>query len=63
MHVPSFTGIVTVQDLLDIGLSGAHPVDNSILLPAMMSWVGPWLFPEMHGRGAFVVDERRPATA
>ena len=24
-----------------------------ILLPALMSWAGPWLFPEMRERGAF----------
>jgi asparagine synthase (glutamine-hydrolysing) len=36
VSVPSFTGILDVQDLLDVAWSKAHPVDNSILLPAMM---------------------------
>ncbi len=37
-----------------MALSG---VTTLILLPAVMSWAGPWLFPEMARRGAFV----RPA--
>ncbi len=36
VSVPSFTGILSVQDLIDTAWSKAHPVDNSILLPAMM---------------------------
>lgn len=34
--VPSFTGMLDVNDLINVGWSRAHPVDNSILLPAMM---------------------------
>jgi asparagine synthase (glutamine-hydrolysing) len=36
VSVPSFAGMVNVEDLIDVGWSKAHPVDNSILLPAMM---------------------------
>lgn len=36
VSVPSFTGMLTVQDLIEAGWSKPHPVDNSILLPAMM---------------------------
>ncbi len=28
-------------------------VSTLILLPALMSWAGPWLFPELHKEGAF----------
>ncbi|MDH3439233.1 MAG: efflux RND transporter permease subunit [Gammaproteobacteria bacterium] len=34
-----------------MALSG---VTTLILLPALMSWAGPWLFPEMKERGAFI---------
>lgn len=34
--VPSFTGMLTARDLVEIGWSNPHPIDNSILLPAMM---------------------------
>ena len=34
--VPSFTGMVSATDLLDVTWSRAHPVDNSILIPALM---------------------------
>jgi len=36
VSVPSFTGMVNLDDLLDIAWSRPHPVDNSILLPAAM---------------------------
>ena len=32
-----------------------------VLLPALMSFAGPWLFPEMHKRGAFNNAEPAPA--
>jgi asparagine synthase (glutamine-hydrolysing) len=34
--VPSFTGMVSAQDLYREAWTGAHPCDNSILLPALM---------------------------
>jgi predicted RND superfamily exporter protein len=34
-----------------MALSGATTL---LLLPALMSWAGPWLFPEMRDKGAFV---------
>ncbi|OGA18528.1 MAG: hypothetical protein A3G25_21725 [Betaproteobacteria bacterium RIFCSPLOWO2_12_FULL_63_13] len=34
--VPSFTGMLSVDDLVDVGWSRAHPIDNAIVLPAMM---------------------------
>ncbi|MSR12856.1 MAG: asparagine synthetase B [Gammaproteobacteria bacterium] len=34
--VPTFSGMLNVEDLINAGWSKAHPVDNSILLPAMM---------------------------
>lgn len=36
LSVPSFQGMASVQDLIDIAWSKAHPIDNSILLPMMM---------------------------
>lgn len=36
LNVPSFTGIVGQDDLLEAAWSQPHPVDNSIMLPAMM---------------------------
>jgi asparagine synthase (glutamine-hydrolysing) len=36
VSVPSFQGMSSVGDLLDVGWSKAHPCDNSILLPALM---------------------------
>ena len=36
VSVPSFTGMVNLDDLLEIAWSRPHPVDNSILLPAAM---------------------------
>jgi hypothetical protein len=38
-------------------------VTTLILLPALMSWAGPWLFPEMKMKGAFSVAATRPAHA
>jgi predicted RND superfamily exporter protein len=32
-----------------------------VLLPALMSWAGPWLFPEMHKQGAFARIANEPA--
>jgi len=37
--VPSFQGMASVQDLIDIAWAKAHPTDNSILLPQMMCQV------------------------
>ncbi|MDP3620164.1 MAG: asparagine synthase-related protein, partial [Ramlibacter sp.] len=34
--VPSFTGMLTVNDLVREGWTNAHPVDNSITLPTLM---------------------------
>lgn len=34
--VPSFHGMVSMEDLIEAAWTKAHPVDNSILLPAMM---------------------------
>jgi predicted RND superfamily exporter protein len=34
-----------------------------VLLPAVMSWAGPWLFPEMQRRGAFAARSAEPAGA
>jgi asparagine synthase (glutamine-hydrolysing) len=36
VSVPSFTGSVTAGDLVHEAWSGAHPRDNSLLLPALM---------------------------
>lgn len=36
VSVPSFTGMLNVQDLIETAWSKPHPIDNSILLPAMM---------------------------
>jgi len=36
VSVPSFTGMLSVDDLLTVCWSKPHPVNNSILLPAMM---------------------------
>ena len=43
-----------------MALSG---VTTLILLPALISWAGPWLFPKMNKRGAFAVATAQPATA
>lgn len=43
-----------------MALSG---VTTLILLPALMSWAGPWLFPEMKMKGAFSVAATRSAHA
>ncbi len=43
-----------------MALSG---VTTLVLLPALMSWAGPWLFPEMRRRGAFGIETTRPVTA
>jgi predicted RND superfamily exporter protein len=42
-----------------MALSG---VTTLILLPAIMSWAGPWLFPTMHKQGAFAMPAK-PAAA
>ena len=34
-----------------------------VLLPALMSWAGPWLFPEMKKQGAFAAAEPQPTGA
>jgi asparagine synthase (glutamine-hydrolysing) len=36
VSVPSFKGIITLEDVIDAAWSKPHPVDNSLLLPAMM---------------------------
>jgi asparagine synthase (glutamine-hydrolysing) len=36
VSVPSFSGMLSAKDVIDVGWSRAHPCDNSILLPAMM---------------------------
>ena len=36
VSVPSFNGMVSAEDLKEMAWSKAHPVDNSILLPALM---------------------------
>lgn len=36
LSVPSMTGMLNVQDLIDTAWTKTHPVDNSMLLPAMM---------------------------
>jgi asparagine synthase (glutamine-hydrolysing) len=36
VSVPSFRGMVGLDDLIEMAWPKAHPVDNSILLPAMM---------------------------
>jgi len=41
-----------------MALSGATTL---ILLPAILSWAGPWLFPEMRKRGAFAIAAAEPA--
>ena len=43
-----------------MALSG---VTTLILMPAVMSWAGPWLFPEMKKRGAFVASNAQPVTS
>jgi predicted RND superfamily exporter protein len=35
------------------GIMALSGVTTLILLPALMSWAGPWLFPELHKQGAF----------
>ncbi|MBK6555911.1 MAG: hypothetical protein IPG16_01345 [Comamonadaceae bacterium] len=39
VSVPSFKGMASIGDLIDIAWSRSHPVDNSILLPMMMCQV------------------------
>jgi asparagine synthase (glutamine-hydrolysing) len=36
VSVPSCSGELGIADLIDIAWSGAHPVDNTLLIPAMM---------------------------
>lgn len=36
VSVPSFSGMLNIQDLVDAGWSKAHPVDNSMLLSLLM---------------------------
>ena len=36
VSVPSFKGMITLEDVIDAAWSKPHPVDNSLLLPAMM---------------------------
>ena len=36
VSVPSFKGMANVQDLIEVATSKQHPIDNSILLPAVM---------------------------
>lgn len=36
LSVPSFSGMAGVDDLIDAAWSEAHPIDNTILLPALM---------------------------
>ena len=43
-----------------MALSG---VTTLILLPALMSWAGPWLFPELRKQGAFTPAALTPAEA
>jgi predicted RND superfamily exporter protein len=43
-----------------MGLSG---VTTLILLPALMSWAGPWLFPEMKKQGVFSTSVAQPTRA
>jgi len=37
LSVPSFTGMLSWQDIEELALSAPHPVDNSILLPMAMA--------------------------
>jgi predicted RND superfamily exporter protein len=39
-----------------MALSG---VTTLIVLPALMSWAGPWLFPELRAQGAFAAAEQQ----
>ena len=43
-----------------MALSG---VTTLVLLPALMSWAGPWLFPELRKEGAFAHQSPQPAEA
>ena len=43
-----------------MALSG---VTTLILLPAIMSWAGPWLFPEMRKAGAFIGADPEPVAS
>ena len=36
VSVPSFKGMITLEDVINVAWSKPHPVDNSLLLPAMM---------------------------
>ena len=36
VSVPSFKGMITLEDVIDAAWSKPHPVDNHLLLPAMM---------------------------
>ena len=36
VSVPSFNGIANVHDLIEVAWSKPHPIDNSIMLPAIM---------------------------
>jgi predicted RND superfamily exporter protein len=38
-------------------------ISTLILLPALMSWAGPWLFPEMRKQGAFTAGIAQPTQA
>ena len=44
------------------GLGGAG-LTTLVLLPALMSWAGPWLFPEEKQLGAFAAADPQPAAA
>lgn len=37
LSVPSFSGMISEQDLLDAAWNQAHPVDSALLLPTMMA--------------------------
>ena len=38
-------------------------VTTLILLPALLSWAGPWLFPELRAQGVFAETENQAANA
>ena len=41
------------------GIMALSAVTTLILLPALLSWAGPWLFPELRAQGAFATVEEQ----
>jgi len=56
------------QDYITVGafmaaIMALSGVTTLVLLPALMSWAGPWLFPEINSRQPSGVATRQPTAA